>query len=151
MKTKLKTSRNLVDTHESFLTQVVIFLKKTSRERLKWESVRTTNLFGWPVFVSLKWICIMCPCQFLHFSGRRSGLVTVSLYSCDQPEKTGWGKLMCNTLFCPYGYCQGATEQGTYCVSRSSRHSYMSMFKATGVCLWKYTAGLHSEKPSLDK
>lgn len=69
--------------------------------------------------------------------GWRSSLVTGSLNSCDQLGKTGWGKLMCNTLLlCPNGYCQCTIEQGTCCISRCFRHrhsGYAQQVKASCV------------------
>ncbi len=40
---------------------------------------------------------------------------------------------MCNTLLCPNGYCQVATEQGTY---RNSRHSYAQQISVCRVSVW---------------
>lgn len=51
-----------------------------------------------------------------RLKSERSKLVTGSLNSCERPGRTGRGKLMCNALLYPGGYCQGATEQGTYCM-----------------------------------
>lgn len=118
------------------------------------------------------WICIMFPCQFLHFSichfhfnsafsffsGVDEGLqvreveklVTGSLNSCDQLGKSGWGKLMFNSLLCFNGYCQSANEQGTDCVSRYSTQSHTQQFKATSVYQCENAAGT-LRKRSLDK
>lgn len=48
-------------------------------------------------------------------------------------KESGWGKLMCNFLFCFNGYC--ATEQGTFCIN-----------SACQLCIWAVST---KENPAL--
>lgn len=162
-----KTSGLIVKLYTCLVYPQSLFFNKTAWKMLKWESISTPILFWcfYLAYIDLHYVSLsVSPFLLRHFNfhgtlflwsgwrlkGWRSGPVTGSLNSCDWLEKTGWGKLMCNTLLCPYGYCQGATEQGTYCVSRCSRHSYTQQAKATCVSVL-INCRSTLRKPSLDK
>lgn len=80
------------------------------------------------LYIAQGWFCIIFPCQFLRFFF--AILISISLKAGEVDlrrevwtpvtnwEKSGWGKLMCNSLLCSNCYC--ATEQGTFCINSVS-------------------------------